>query len=52
MAIVLRFVDKAGFVREHFFDLVHVFETTSLNLKKEIFNVLSRYNLSVRDIRG
>ena len=40
MAIVLRFVDKVGFVREHFFDLVHVFNTISLTLKKEIFNVL------------
>ena len=52
MAIVLRFVDKAGFVREHFFDLVHVSDTTSLTLKKEIFNVFSRHNLNVRDIRG
>ena len=40
MAIVLRFVDKVGFVREHFFDLVHVSNTISLALKKEIFNVL------------
>ena len=23
MAIILKFVDKVGFVREHFFDLVH-----------------------------
>ena len=28
MAIVLRFVDKVGFVREYFFDLVHVSDTT------------------------
>ena len=41
MTIILRFVDKAGFVREHFFDLVHVFDTTSLTLKKEIFSILS-----------
>ena len=47
MAIVLRFVDKAGFMREHFFDLVHVSDITSLTLKKEIFNVLSRHNLNV-----
>ena len=52
MAIVLRFVDKARFVREHFFDLVHVSDTISLTLKNEIFNVLSRHNLNVRDIHG
>ncbi|XP_057488503.1 uncharacterized protein LOC130778716 [Actinidia eriantha] len=28
MAIVLRFVDKDGFIREHFFDLVYVSDTT------------------------
>ncbi|KAK1393794.1 TTF-type domain-containing protein [Heracleum sosnowskyi] len=35
MAIVVRFVDKSGFVRERFLDLVHVKDTTSLTLKTE-----------------
>ena len=33
MAIVLRFVDKDGFVRECFFGVVHVPDTTTLTLK-------------------
>ena len=39
MTIVLRFVDKAGFMRKYFFDLVYVSDTTSLTLKKNIFSV-------------
>ncbi|KAF2289443.1 hypothetical protein GH714_036213 [Hevea brasiliensis] len=52
MAIVLRFVDKDGYVRECFFDLVHVLDTTALTLKKEISNVLAWHNLSIKNIRG
>ncbi|XP_028113908.1 zinc finger MYM-type protein 1-like [Camellia sinensis] len=52
MAIVLRFVDKDGFIKEHFFDIVHVSDTTSATLKEEICIVLSRHNLSVQNIRG
>ncbi|XP_071923091.1 uncharacterized protein [Coffea arabica] len=51
MAIVLRFVDKQGYIRERFFDIVHVHETNSLTLK-EICDVLSRHNLSVQNIHG
>jgi len=35
MAIILRFVDKDGFIRERFFHIVHVKDTTALTLKKE-----------------
>ena len=52
MAIVLRFVDNEGFIREWFFDLIHVQKTTSSTLKKEIYDVLSRHNLRIEDIRG
>ncbi|XP_025702776.1 uncharacterized protein LOC107488348 [Arachis duranensis] len=52
MAIVLRFVDVDGFVRERFFDLVHVSDTTALTLKKELVSVLSIYNLQIENIRG
>ncbi|XP_028081040.1 zinc finger MYM-type protein 1-like [Camellia sinensis] len=52
MAIVLRFVDKYGFTKECFFDIVHVLDTTSATLKEEICIVLSRHNLSVQNIRG
>ncbi|KAI3461491.1 hypothetical protein Pfo_018154 [Paulownia fortunei] len=52
MAIVLRFVDKEGFIRERFFDLVHVEDTKSSTLKREIFSVLSHNNLIIQNIRG
>lgn len=52
MAIILRFVDKHGFIRERFFDIVHVKDTTALTLKNEICAVLSHYNLQIENIRG
>jgi len=52
MAIILRFVDIQGFVREPFFSIVHVFDTTFSTLKKEIYDVLARYNLHIFNIRG
>jgi hypothetical protein len=52
MAVVLRFVDKDGFVRECFFEVVHVSDTVALTLKKEIYSLLSRYNLDIQNIRG
>ncbi|XP_028055193.1 zinc finger MYM-type protein 1-like [Camellia sinensis] len=52
MAIILRFVDKYGFIKERFFDIVHVLDTTSTTLKEEICIVLSHHNLSVQNIRG
>ncbi|XP_034920185.2 uncharacterized protein [Populus alba] len=52
MAIVLRFVDIQGFVRECFFSIVHVSDTTSSTLKKEICDVLARYNLHIFNMRG
>ena len=42
MAIVLRFVDKDGNIKERFFDIVHVKDTTAATLKKELSIVLSR----------
>lgn len=52
MAIILRFVDKDGFVRERFFHVVHVKDTMSSTLKNEVCAVLSRYDLHVENIRG
>ncbi|XP_075663245.1 uncharacterized protein LOC142632793 [Castanea sativa] len=52
MAIILRFVDKNGFIKERFFHVVHVKDTTTLTLKNEICVVLSRYNLHIENIRG
>jgi hypothetical protein len=36
MALVIRFVDKDGFIRERFLDIVHVHDTYSTTLKQEI----------------
>ena len=52
MAIVLRFVDVHGVIRERFFDIVNVSDTTSATLKKEVYDVLTRNNLSIYDMRG
>ncbi|XP_065847572.1 uncharacterized protein [Euphorbia lathyris] len=52
MAIVLRFVDSAGFIQERFLHLVHVKDTMAVTLKQEICTVLSRYSLDIQNIRG
>ncbi|XP_058756091.1 uncharacterized protein LOC131629320 [Vicia villosa] len=52
MALVLRFVDKVGLIQEIFFDVAHVKDTTSLTLKEAIYDILSRHNLDVSNIRG
>jgi len=50
MAIVLRFVDKDGFIQERFFDIVHVKDTSVSTLKNEIFAVLSQHRLDIQNI--
>ena len=45
MTIILRFVDKNGFIKGCFFHVVHVRDTIALTLKKKICAVLSHYNL-------
>ncbi|XP_049405477.1 uncharacterized protein LOC125868965 [Solanum stenotomum] len=52
MAIVLRYVDKKGFVVEAFIGLVHVTDTSALSLKKTIVNVLAQHSLSLSYVRG
>jgi len=52
MAIVLRFVNKEGLIKERFLDLIHVSDTTALTLKESICVVLSANGLSTQDIRG
>ena len=52
MTIILRFVDKEGFIKERFFHIVHVRDTTALTLKNGICAVLSHYNLHIENIRG
>ena len=52
MAIILRFVDSEGLIRERFFKIVSVPDTTSQTLKNEISKVLTMYDLQVRNMRG
>lgn len=52
MALVLRFVDKAGLIQERFFDVARVNDTASLTLKEAVCGILSRHNLDVSNIRG
>ncbi|KAD4981786.1 hypothetical protein E3N88_18457 [Mikania micrantha] len=52
MAIVLRFVDAQGIVRERFLDLVHVRDTLSLTLKTCLWNQLLQHKFDVQKIRG
>ncbi|XP_075640225.1 uncharacterized protein LOC142611967 [Castanea sativa] len=52
IAIVLRFVDKDGFVQERFFGLVHVSNFSALTLKDGIYSVLSHHCLNIQNIRG
>ncbi|XP_052183619.1 uncharacterized protein LOC127795769 [Diospyros lotus] len=51
MAIILRYVDSDGFVRERFFEVVSVKDTNALTLKKEICVVLRQYNLLITNLR-
>jgi hypothetical protein len=50
--IVLRFVNRDGFVQERFFNVVGVDETSVKTLKKGICNVLTRHNLQIENMRG
>ncbi|XP_071718860.1 uncharacterized protein [Rutidosis leptorrhynchoides] len=52
MAIVLRFVDNDGVIREWFLDLVHVSDTTSLTLKTCLWKQLLHYEFDTSKIRG
>ncbi|GLU10719.1 hypothetical protein SLE2022_275050 [Rubroshorea leprosula] len=52
MSIVVRFVDKDGFVKERLLDVVHVKETNALTLKQEICSILSHHNLSIQHVQG
>ncbi|PNX84135.1 repressor of the inhibitor of the protein kinase-like protein [Trifolium pratense] len=50
MAVVITFVDKSGYVKERFLDIVHVDDTTSSTLKQGICSILSRHNLDIQNV--
>ena len=50
MAVVFRYVDVEGFVKEHFFGLIYVANIAALTLKKGIYFLLSQYCLDIQNI--
>ncbi|WVZ64065.1 hypothetical protein U9M48_013635 [Paspalum notatum var. saurae] len=52
LALCLRFVDRLGKPCEHFIEVVHVDDTTSLSLKKAIESKLDSHGLTMTQIRG
>jgi hypothetical protein len=53
MAVVLRYVDKCGIVKERFVVLVHVTETTFAYLKSSsIDELFADLKLSLKHVRG
>jgi len=52
MAVVLRYVDKCGIVKERFVGLVHVRETTSAYLKSAIDALFADLKLSLKQVIG
>ncbi|GJV44619.1 zinc finger MYM-type protein 1-like protein [Tanacetum coccineum] len=52
MAIVLRFIDTNGVIREIFLDLVHVSDTSAITLKTHLWKKLLQYEFDTSKIRG
>ncbi|XP_074290787.1 uncharacterized protein LOC141617487 [Silene latifolia] len=52
MTVVLRFVDKNGYIQERLFYLIHVKETNALYLKGAIEKCLFAHKLNIENIRG
>nr|XP_043618691.1 uncharacterized protein LOC122590556 [Erigeron canadensis] len=52
MAIVLRYVDTHGLVKERFVSLVHVMETSSSYIKVSIDEFFAKHKLSLMQLRG
>ncbi|PIM98794.1 hypothetical protein CDL12_28723 [Handroanthus impetiginosus] len=51
MALVLRYVDRRGFVIERFIGILHVRDTSASSLKESIASLLTQHSLSVSYIR-
>nr|XP_016499139.1 PREDICTED: zinc finger MYM-type protein 1-like [Nicotiana tabacum] len=52
LAIVLRYVNRCGFVVEHFIGIVHVRNTSALCLKEAIVDYLAQHSLSLSYVCG
>ncbi|CAM8953845.1 unnamed protein product [Rhodiola kirilowii] len=52
MAIILRFVDCKGLVRDQFFKLLSAVDSCSQTLKDEMSRILAQYDLNEENMRG
>jgi hypothetical protein len=52
MAVVLRYVDKLGEIKERLIGVVHVNETSAACLKSNIDKLFGKYGLSMKQVRG
>ena len=52
VAVVFRFVDKKGIVKERFAGIIHVQETSSASLKCAIDSFFAKHGLSMKKLRG
>ncbi|XP_049366647.1 uncharacterized protein LOC125831514 [Solanum verrucosum] len=52
MTVVLRYVDRRGFVMERLLDIVHVKNTSVLSLKEAIVNLFSQHSFSLSYVCG
>ncbi|KAI3692292.1 hypothetical protein L6452_32106 [Arctium lappa] len=52
MAVVLRYIDARGIVKERFFGIVHVTGTSSSILKSAIDTLFAKHGLSLKQVRG
>ena len=52
MAVVLRYVDKSGLIKERLIGIVHVSETSASCLKSSIDILFGKHGLSIKQVRG
>ncbi|XP_055809540.1 uncharacterized protein LOC129879846 [Solanum dulcamara] len=52
LTVVLRYVDRMGFVMERLIDIIHVQDTCASSLKEAIVNLLAQHFLSLSYVRG
>ncbi|KAI3807628.1 hypothetical protein L1987_23560 [Smallanthus sonchifolius] len=52
MAVVVRYVDKLGVVKESFIGIAHVKDTSSTTLKQAVVSLLADNQLSIDQVRG
>ena len=50
MAVVLRYVDKSGLIKERLIGIVHVSETSASCLKSSIDSLFGKYGLSIKQV--